>query len=378
MRNSPVSRGGKGSGMRLDLSHFQVIDTHCHFFNVEYQEHNLAKTLTMSLNEVPEEDMRRTLGYRKMLKELKAFLRVEGAERDILAERKRRMEEDYRQYVAGLFKDACIDTLIIDTGYNPPGSSYEAFEEFVPAKVRYVYRIETVLDEVWKEKLSFDKAEERFCLALDEAFGSLDVVALKSIIGYRTGLHVKEVNRDDLVHGNHSEKKFRDYFFLRAVEKTMEMGCPMQVHTGFGESNIDLLANNPFLLKGFLDNPKYEGSNIIFLHGCYPYSFEAGYLANVYPNVYLDLSEINLLTPYGFRQGIRRILEMCPLSKVMYGSDGFTVPEAHWIGAKVAKEELAYLFSIYIDDGLFDESDALAAAKMILFETSKKLYHLAE
>ena len=367
---------GKG-GMEMDFSQLPLVDTHCHFFNVEYVEHDLRNTPTLSLNDVPKEDLQNTLGYRNMLRELKSFLGTKGSERDILAERKRRMEENYKQYAIDLLKDANIDTFIIDVGYKPAHVSAKAFEELVSAKVRYVYRIETVLDEVWEEKLPFSQAEERFYRSLEEAFARPNLVALKELIGYRTGLNVKEVKRASLIKDVPSEKEFRDYFFLKAVEKSIEMGCPIQIHTGMGESNIDMSTNNPLLLKGFLEDSKYKEAKIVLLHGSYPYSFEAGFLANVYPNVYLDLSAMNLFgPPYVFRDGIRRIFNMCPFNKAMYGSDGELIPETHWLAAKVGKRELAMLFATYVEDGLFDQDYALAAAKMILSDTAGKVYDL--
>jgi hypothetical protein len=70
------------------------------------------------------------------------------------------------------------------------------------------------------------------------------------------------------------------------------------------------------------------------------------------------------------------IFDMCPFNKAMYGSDGFVIPEAHWLGAKVAREALAHLFGTYVEDGLFDETLAQAAARKVLFETARKTYHL--
>jgi predicted TIM-barrel fold metal-dependent hydrolase len=360
----------------VNFSSLPVIDTHCHFFDVSSVEHDLVKTLNLSLSEVPEEDLRNTLAYHQMLRELKQFLGVSAGEDVILAERKRRMDADYKAYVTDLIRDAHIDTLLVDTGYKPAAVSVKAFEELVSARVRYIYRIESVLDEMWHEHLPFPKAEDRFAQALDEAIGAPEVVAIKSIIGYRTGLRVKDVSRSSLLKDVNDEKSWRDYFFLRAVERSIETGCPVQVHSGFGESNIDLSANNPLLLKGFLEDSKYRAAQIVLLHGSYPYSFEAGYLANVYPNVFLDLSEANLFAPYGFREGLRTIFDMCPFNKAMYGSDGFLVPEGHWLGAKTAKQGLGLLFGRYVNDGLFDEDSAWAAAKMILFETAERVYHL--
>jgi hypothetical protein len=68
----------------LDIANLPVIDNHCHLFDVAYQERNLARTLSLSLNEMPLDQLVNTLVYRKMLKELGDFLGVHGQDEDIL------------------------------------------------------------------------------------------------------------------------------------------------------------------------------------------------------------------------------------------------------------------------------------------------------
>jgi len=137
-----------------------------------------------------------------------------------------------------------------------------------------------------------------------------------------------------------------------------------------------VLNNNPFLLKDLLDHPKYGQSRFILVHGGYPYCFEAGYLASVYPNLYVDISEMIPFVPMGAYQGLRQIFDMCPFNKVLYGSDGFIIPEIHWLGAKMAKAALSSLFSQYIEAGLFDHDLALQVGRMVFSETARKLYGL--
>jgi predicted TIM-barrel fold metal-dependent hydrolase len=322
--------------------------------------------------------MRNTLAYRNMLRELRSFFGTAESEEEILAERDRRMKQSYKQYALDLLGDANIETLIVDVGYKPAEVSPEAFEALVPVDVRYVYRIETVLDETWQQKLPLPQAEERVFEALEQAFTTPRLVAIKQLIGYRTGLRVEDVKRTSLMKGDPSEKQFRDYFFLRTTEKAIERGYPIQIHTGFGESNIDMSTNNPLLLKGFLEHPKYRGARIILLHGSYPYSFEAGFIVNVFPNVYIDLSAMNLFSPpYVFRDGMEKIFNLCPFNKAMYGSDGGRIPDTHWLAAKVARRELSRLFTSYVEDGLFDEAYAMTAARMVLSETAKRVYGLS-
>ena len=150
----------------------------------------------------------------------------------------------------------------------------------------------------------------------------------------------------------------------------------MQIHASFGESNLNLLHNNPLLLKEIFEHPKYNQVKIILVHGGYPYSFEAGYLAAMYPNVFLDLSEMIPFVPLGLRKGLRDMLDMAPLTKIMFGSDGFVIPEIHWLAAKVAKNELALLFTELVKNRLFDVDYGYQVAENIFYKNAQNLYQL--
>lgn len=361
----------------FDFSQVPVIDNHCHLFDVADKNHNLAKILSLSLNNMPEDQLENTLLYRKMLMELGVLLNAGGDQQDILQARTKAMKADYRDYVAGLFNDAGVDTLLIDLGYQPAHVNLSEFETLVPAEVKYIYRIETVLDEIWNNKLDFNTAEELFYRSLDEAVNDLSIIAVKSIIGYRTGLDIVDRSRSETkMNWLQDEKVVRDFFLLRAMEKCIEYNLPMQIHASFGESNLNLLHNNPLLLKRLLENPKYNRAKIVLVHGGYPYSFEAGYLAAMYPNVFLDISEMIPFVPLGLRKGLRDMFDMCPLTKIMYGSDGYVIPEIHWLAAKVAKYELALLFTNLVKEKIFDIDYGCRMARGIFFNNAKNVYNV--
>ena len=67
----------------------------------------------------------------------------------------------------------------------------------------------------------------------------------------------------------------------------MDLGLPIQFHTGFGDTDLMLHRANPLLLTQFIRAvpPRVP---IMLLH-CYPYHREAAYLAAAYPHVYLDV-----------------------------------------------------------------------------------------
>ena len=72
----------------------------------------------------------------------------------------------------------------------------------------------------------------------------------------------------------------------------------------------------------------------MLLH-CYPFEREAGYLAQAFNNVFVDIGlSVNHL---GSRAEafIARSLEMAPFRKILYSSDGFGPPELHYLGSRL-------------------------------------------
>ena len=75
-----------------------------------------------------------------------------------------------------------------------------------------------------------------------------DLIALKSIIAYTTGLEVKVLPEKEVREGYYrylcdrtsraDEKIIRDYCFCKACEICQELDIPMQVHTAFGDSPL--------------------------------------------------------------------------------------------------------------------------------------------
>ena len=105
---------------------------------------------------------------------------------------------------------------------------------------------------------------------------------------------------------------------------------------------------------------------------------EAGYMANVLPRVYCDVSEGIPFAGHAARRIITETLEMAPLSKVVYGSDGFTVPEINYVSAMLGKRALAQVLEGLATDGMLSRAEAEEAARMILSENARRLYGLED
>lgn len=367
-------------GNRIDLTGIPVVDSHCHLFAAEPRDIDFSRVLSLSLQDMPLDQTTEVLSYKRWLRYLKDFT---GADKDLVNSPQvieaAGFTGNYRGYVDHLFKDAHLDRLIVDLGYVPSRIDVKEFEDMVPIAFHYIYRTETFLDPVWKSRPGFDRMEEEFVETLKAELKKENVIGVKSIIGYRTGLEVKFVERDEARQGYQrgDEKVFRDYFFGVAADLIRGAGKVFQIHTGFGESNLDIEKNNPVLLKKFIERYQEPADlRIHLVHGGYPYAFQAGYLAGVFSNVWVDFSVISPWLGFHARDAVTAIMEMAPLNKILHGSDGFVVPELCWYGAKSSKDVLGDILESLMEQRIVSGRQAEGIALNILSDNAKRLYNL--
>jgi predicted TIM-barrel fold metal-dependent hydrolase len=175
--------------------------------------------------------------------------------------------------------------------------------------------------------------------------------ALKTIAAYRGGLD----RVSDAV--------------LAALEENERTGAPLpvQAHAGVGDADLFLPRADPSYLQPLIE--RFRETPFVLLH-CYPFVREAGWLAHVYGNVFLDLS---LTIPYVSRpaEAVREALELAPVTKLLYASDASRTPELYFLAARWWREALAEVLS----DALGPE-EAEEAGRRILRENAIELYDL--
>ncbi len=360
----------------IDISDIPVIDNHCHYFGLTFPENTLSGLLTLSLENMPDTQLRHSVLYRLMISQLSAFLQCPPEENAVLEARVSAAADSYPGYVAALLDDASLQGLCVDVGLQKSSVSSSEFLNLAGRDVRYVFRIESIVDKLWREQVPVGEALALFRNEVLEAIHSLPAIALKSIIGYRTGLRVDPEISMDKASAMADEKSFRDFFFLEAARICRQESIPFHVHAAFGESNLDLRENNPLHLKPYLDSPLGRELDTVIIHAGYPYTFEAGYLAGMYPRVFIDLSEMIPFAPMGMKRGVEDVFSMCPMNKILYGSDGFDIPETHWLGARMGKNVIGSILNEMIDAGCIDDEYGREIAGMIFHENTRKLHNI--
>jgi hypothetical protein len=164
-----------------------------------------------------------------------------------------------------------------------------------------------------------------------------------------------------------ASKALVEFALWEALESNAADPLPVQIHAGFGDSDLHLPTVNPGYLKPLIE--RFPETPFVLLH-CYPYIREAGWLAHVYGNVSFDLS---LTIPHVSRpaEAIREALELAPVSKLLYASDAARTPELYYLAAKWWREALAEVLA----DALPPE-EAEQAGRAILRENALALYRL--
>src|SRR4029077_17692764 len=164
--------------------------------------------------------------------------------------------------------------------------------------------------------------------------------------GDRGGRPVAAAGRADP--GETGQTRLEDRVRLRHVLWTgLEHGLPLQLHTGFGDPDVDLRRCDPLLLRGFLRRAEPRQVPIMLLH-CYPYHREAGYLAQAYPHVYLDVGLAINYTGARAAAVVAESLELAPFSHLLFSYDAWGPAELHYLGAVLWRRATARVLGDWV------------------------------
>ena len=182
---------------------------------------------------------------------------------------------------------------------------YSWHDRLTTSRTRRIVRVESLVEQAAQSLEVADLAEfiRSYLKLLVTAAREPDVVGFKSVICYRTGLDMEVTIKEKLetrgedflryfINGKKTgswrleTKSLNDMIANIAVQISGEYGKPIQFHTGLGDNDLRLLKANPAYMQDVIK--AYPKAKFVLLHSSYPFTREAGYLATVYDNVYLD------------------------------------------------------------------------------------------
>ena len=217
-----------------------------------------------------------------------------------------------------------------------------------------------------------DEAVKR-CLAADGA-------TFKVALAYERTLEVSEPSKEEAekAFGKSGRevsageiKAFEDYVINHLVDRAAEKGVPVQIHTGMlGGISAAFHHSNPTqLFDLILRKPE---AKFVVLHGGYPHAGEAGAMAKVFPNVYLDITWLAIISQSALEHGLEEWLDAVPGNKILWGTDACNTEEVYSI-TQIAKESLSRVLAKKVDRGDFSTESAVTLGKGILRDNTLAL-----
>lgn len=263
---------------------------------------------------------------------------------EVRAERAR----DWPTYLRTLFDDVGLDAMLLDGGpHRIESTQIAAYQAAAGASIGLLLRFEAVIDPMLDAGASADEVLAAVEAAVSEAAAS-GYAGAKTVLAYRTGLAVDPQAtvadaRRSLVDGaelpvRRRGKALRDLIFRRAVAQCGELGLPVQVHTGFGDSDLRLGDGEPVALDAALRCPEVERGRVVLIHAGYPWHEQVAYLASVRRCVWAEFSLVNLVSPITTADRLLRLIDLAPARRVLVGSDGHGAPETHWFALAVLRD----------------------------------------
>lgn len=169
-------------------------------------------------------------------------------------------------------------------------------------------------------------------------------------------------------------KQLQDHLIFFLAGLAGELGQVFQIHTGVQGNWGHIPDSNPLHLLPLLRaHPK---TRFDLFHAGYPFSREMGMLGKHYPNVWLNMCWMYVITMAGSRQILSEWIDLVPAERLLgFGSDvGW--PEFIYAHLVMARSCLADVLAEKVQRDFLSEAAALDLVQMMLHDNPVGLYRL--
>lgn len=287
-----------------------------------------------------------------------------------------------------LLRASGIDTYLVDTGHRSARlTNPDEVSELANAPTREVVRIEAVIESVARNG---DAASFAQRCETELRNRVVNAVGMKSVVAYRATFKIDQTRPSLqeveaaagrwLATMGDGAPRLMDPVLLRfglflGLDICREKRFPLQLHVGFGDPDVYMHACDPTHFTDFLKQTEEAEVPVTLLHN-YPFIREAGWLSEIFQNVYYDVGAIlNFLGPSALT-AMRHAMEMGPFSKQLFSSDAFGLPELHYLGALQFRKTLGQVLDEWIAADACTVADAEWIAASIAFRNAHRIYPL--
>lgn len=377
------------SEMRLNLgvtSDLDLTDHHCHGllpYDIPADEFRILATESDWLSPAGTETLDSPFGLavRSLCAPLLGLERHSSID-EYLA---RRTSLGYENVHRTLMAETGTTEFLVESGFRAspvmtPGQMREATGQ----TVHEVGRIETIAEAVAADSTPGNFCED-FRAALELA--AQTVIGFKTIIAYRFGFDIEATPPAEsaVTHALHewfgtSEAKgsYRldhPVILQHILWETVSLKMPIQMHVGYGDSDVELFRADPTRLTRFLSATRTSGATFALLH-CYPFVRESAILAQLFPHVYFDVGLVSHYLGPSVSTALREAVEIAPFNKLLYSSDAYGLAEHYLVSSKQWRRGINTIFDEWIADDWLTVQDAKRFSELIASGNARRLYAL--
>lgn len=168
-------------------------------------------------------------------------------------------------------------------------------------------------------------------------------------------------------------KLLEDYLVFECCRAAGAAGLTVQFHQGMRAGNYGGMegcspAGLTELMRAFPDT-RFDLS-----HAGYPYLREGAVLGKTFPNCFLNMSWIHIISPQGSRHDLKEWLRMVSSNKIIAFGDDLMHAEVVYGHLKIARQNFTIVLAELIEEGLLSESASLDVARATFHNTPAAVY----
>jgi predicted TIM-barrel fold metal-dependent hydrolase len=166
---------------------------------------------------------------------------------------------------------------------------------------------------------------------------------------------------------------FQDYLVHLIVKEAERRNLPIQIHTGLQEGNENIITHSKptHLINLFME---YRDAKFDIFHGGWPYSSELGALAKNFPNVYIDMCWMHIISNTRAQSALSEWLDEVPANKIMGFGGDYAFVEGVYGHIVIAKENISKVLASKVDNGAYSLDEAKKYARWLLRDNPIRLF----
>ena len=300
----------------------------------------------------------------------------------------RRLELGAAEVNRRFFAASGLERLLVDTGHRSNAIlSWQDMETVAGKPAHEIVRIEAVAEEVAKGGVSASDFPDVFASTLEAR--ARNAAGLKTIVAYRTTFKIDQSAPDkaEVIRaagdwfrqaGESGRWRLSDSVIVRhglwiGAELCRARRFPLQVHVGFGDPDIYMHACDPTHFTDFIAAMEKWQVPVTLLH-CYPFQREAGWLSEIFQNVYYDVGCVQNYTGPSSADIFGEALEMGKFTKQLYSSDAFGLSELYYLGQLLFRRGIKQRLDRWIAEDFCTVKEADEIVQLIASENARRIY----